>query len=98
MTAADPAAVAVVVPSKRRGRFGITRLKPLERRNLRNGLLFISPWLIGFIVLGVFPIIYTFYLSLTRYSGLKAPVFIGGQNYVRMFNDPQFWKAAYNTF
>jgi len=97
MTTADPAAVAVI-PSRRRGRFGVTRLGPLERRNLRNGLLFISPWLIGFVVLGVFPILYTFYLSLTRYSGLKAPVFIGGQNYVRMWNDPQFWKAVYNTF
>jgi multiple sugar transport system permease protein len=70
---------------------------PTERRNLRNGLLFISPWLIGFLVLGVFPILYTFYLSLTRYSGLRDPVFIGPQNYVRMVDDPLFWKAVYNT-
>jgi multiple sugar transport system permease protein len=96
MTAADPAAVTVAA-SVKRGRFGVSRLGPIERRNLRNGLLFVSPWLIGFLIFGVFPIIYTFYLSLTRYSGLKAPVFIGDQNYVRMFNDPQFWKAAYNT-
>jgi multiple sugar transport system permease protein len=60
-------------------------------------LLFISPWLIGFLVLGVFPILYTFYLSLTRFSGLRDPVFIGMQNYERLIDDPQFWKAAYNT-
>ena len=53
------------------------RLGALERRNLRWGLLFISPWLFGFMVLGVFPILYTFYLSLTRYSGIREPVFIG---------------------
>ena len=69
----------------------------MERRNLRWGLLFISPWLFGFLVLGVFPIVYTFYLSLTRYSGLRDPIFIGVANYQRMAADPQFWKATYNT-
>lgn len=73
------------------------RLGTIERRNLRNGLLFISPWLFGFIVLGVFPILYTFYLSLTRYSGIREPIFIGAQNYERMLDEPMFWKAAYNT-
>ncbi len=73
------------------------KLGSIERRNLRNGLLFISPWLFGFLVLGVFPILYTFYLSLTRYSGLREPTFIGVQNYERMADDPMFWKALYNT-
>ena len=70
---------------------------PIERRNLRMGLLFISHWLFGFLALGVFPIVYTFYLSLTRYSGLRDPTFIGVANYQRMAADPQFWKAVYNT-
>ena len=81
----------------RRGRRPRRTLGSIERRNLRNGLLFISPWLVGFLVLGVFPILYTFYLSLTRYSGLKEAVFIGTQNYERMLGDPIFWKAVYNT-
>jgi multiple sugar transport system permease protein len=83
--------------SIRRTRFGRPRLESIERRNLRMGLLFISPWLFGFIVFGIFPILYTFYLSLQRYSGLRSPVFIGIQNYQRMAADPDFWKAAYNT-
>jgi multiple sugar transport system permease protein len=83
--------------SVRRGRFQLRALGPIERRNLRTGLLFISPWLFGFVVLGIFPILYTFGLSLTRYSGLGDPTFIGGRNYERMVNDPLFWKAAYNT-
>ena len=73
------------------------RLGRTERRNLRWGLTFISPWLIGFIVFGIFPIVYTFYLSLTRYSGLRDPVFIGIQNYQRMAADPLFVKAAQVT-
>jgi multiple sugar transport system permease protein len=88
------AVAPAAIKPKRRARF---RLGALERRNLKWGLLFISPWLFGFIFLGVFPILYTFYLSLTRYSGIKAPIFIGIQNYQRMAADPLFLKAAYNT-
>jgi len=52
--AVAPAALETVRPA-RRPRF--RRLGTLERRNLMWGLLFISPWLFGFIFLGVFPII-----------------------------------------
>jgi multiple sugar transport system permease protein len=76
------------------GRF---RLGVVERRNLRWGLFFISPWLFGFIALSIFPILYTFYLSLTRYSGIRDPIFIGIQNYQRLTSDPLFFKSAYNT-
>ena len=69
----------------------------MERRNLRYGLLFVSPWLFGFLVLGVFPILYTFFLGLTRYSGIRDPILIGAGNYQRMAADPLFWKAVYNT-
>ena len=84
-------------PAIPRARLGRRRMGAIERRNLRWGLLFISPWLFGFLVLGVFPILYTFYLSLTRYSGLRDPIFIGVANYQRMAADPLFWKATYNT-
>jgi multiple sugar transport system permease protein len=69
-------------------------LGKIERRNLRWGLLFISPWLIGFLVFGILPIVYTFYLSLTRYSGLRDAVFIGINNYTRLAADPLFWQAT----
>jgi multiple sugar transport system permease protein len=87
------AAAAAAKPRPNRFR----RLGRTERRNLRWGLTFISPWLIGFLVFGVFPIVYTFYLSLTRYSGLREPILIGAQNYQRLVADPLFWKSAYNT-
>jgi multiple sugar transport system permease protein len=89
--------MAVAPAAIKRRRLARFHMGAIERRNLRWGLLFISPWLFGFIVLGVFPILYTFYLSLTRYSGIKAPILIGVQNYQRMAADPLFLKAAYNT-
>jgi multiple sugar transport system permease protein len=88
MTAATPT---------RRRRFDALRMGKLERRNFRWGLLFVSPWLIGFILLTVYPIIYTFFLSLTRYSGFGSPTFVGFANYTRMTTDPLFSKALYNT-
>lgn len=66
-------------------------------RNLRNGLLFISPWLFGFLVLQVYPIFYSFRLSLTRYSGLGIPENIGFHNFVQLLHDDLFFKSLYNT-
>ena len=89
--------MAVVSREREPARRTIFGLGAIERHNLRWGLLFISPWLIGFVLLGIFPIIYTFFLSFTKYSGLRDPVLIGAQNYNRMAADPLFWKSAYNT-
>ena len=86
--------MTATAPARARGRFGFG---VVERRNLKWGLIFISPWLFGFFALSIFPIVYTFYLSLTRYSGIREPVLVGLQNYQRLTNDPLFWKSAYNT-
>ena len=86
--------MTAAAPARSRSRF---RFGAVERRNIKWGLFFISPWLIGFFAFSIFPILYTFYLSLTRYSGIRDPIFIGFQNYQRLTSDPLFWKSAYNT-
>ena len=69
-----------------------------ERRNLFLGLLFISPWIIGFLVFTIYPLIYSAYISLTRYDIIRPPVFIGFLNYKELFlDDPLFWLAVTNT-
>lgn len=73
-------------------------MKRAGRRNLRNGLLFISPWLIGFAAFQVYPILYSLRLSFTRYSGFGNAVDVGLQNFDRLLHDPLFWLAVYNTF
>jgi multiple sugar transport system permease protein len=73
-------------------------LTPKQRRSLIVGLLFISPWIIGFLAFQIYPICYTLYLSFTSYTGFGSPQWIGLQNYVRMFTqDPLFWTSLYNT-
>jgi multiple sugar transport system permease protein len=67
------------------------------RQNLRNGLLFISPWILGFLALQVYPIFYSLRMSFTDYSGFGDMVDVGLQNFVNLFKDDLFWKSAYNT-
>jgi multiple sugar transport system permease protein len=67
------------------------------RRNLRNGLLFISPWIFGFLTLQVYPILYSLRMSFTEYTGFNDMVDVGLQNFTELFKDELFWKSAYNT-
>lgn len=69
----------------------------MERKRMLLGLAFISPWLAGFLVLALYPLLSSFYFSLTDYSVLSRPVFIGTQNYTDLATDPVFWQAIYNT-
>lgn len=88
-------AVATASGNQRQTR-GMTRR---ERRNQLLGLLFISPWLIGFIFLAIIPLAMSLYYSFTRYDLIGEPRFIGAENYVRLFtNDPDFWTVIWNTF
>ncbi len=75
-------------------RFRLTRK---ERRNLAVGLLFVSPWIVGFLAFLVYPIYYTLRISFTRYTGFGEPVWIGLDNYRALFDDELFWTSLYNT-
>ncbi|MFT9009309.1 MAG: sugar ABC transporter permease [Bifidobacterium sp.] len=68
-----------------------------EKRNTRIGLLFISPWIIGFCVFMIYPIVYSTVISFTRYSGMNNPEYIGLQNYRSAFTDPLTAKSVENT-
>jgi multiple sugar transport system permease protein len=67
------------------------------RRNLRNGLLFVSPWIVGFTLFNVWPLINSLYYSLCDYSVLNPPVFIGMAHYQDMLGDAAFKKSLTNT-
>lgn len=77
------------------GRRGMSRS---ERRNQVLGLLFISPWLLGFLLFALFPLLASLYYSTTNYDFIQTPRFIGLSNYTRLFTvDPDFWTVMYNT-
>jgi len=58
------------------------------------GYSFISPWLIGFLIFVVGPIVTSFYLSFTEYDILSAPEWVGLDNYVQMLTDDQRFLTA----
>ena len=52
-----------------------------------------SPWIIGFVVFYVYPMLATLYFSFTHYDILSTPKWVGLSNYRFMFtSDPQFWQ------
>jgi multiple sugar transport system permease protein len=69
-----------------------------QRRETRAALLFISPWIIGFLVFTAWPVIYTGYLSFTDYDVINAPTFIGFDNFKELLEDPKVALALKNTF
>jgi multiple sugar transport system permease protein len=69
-----------------------------DRQHLVNGLLFCSPWLIGFSVFLLYPIAASIYYSFTEFSVLQPPTFVGLANYRELVQERIFWKALGNTF
>ena len=59
----------------------MTHSSKLEREERRGFFLFISPWLIGFVLLMLVPMLTSAYISLTRWNLLKPPVFVGLENF-----------------
>ncbi len=73
------------------------RLSPLERRKLLLGLMFISPWILGFLAFTVYPVFYTLRISFTRYTGFGTPLWVGFANYKALWTDTVFWDSLWNT-
>jgi multiple sugar transport system permease protein len=60
-------------------------------------LLFLSPWLIGFLAFTAYPMLSSLFFSFTRYDLLGEPVPVGLANYRFLLHDPLFWQAMKNT-
>lgn len=59
--------------------------------------IFILPFLVMFLVFWIWPIIQSFYISLTEWDGFKSPTFIGLENYFKLFQDGDFIISLKNT-
>ena len=68
-----------------------------KKRNL-IGLVYILPWLIGFLTLQLSPLINSFWYSLTEFTMIGDPKFIGLENYRTLFNEHDFWLSLVVTF
>lgn len=69
-----------------------------QRRHVTWGLLFLSPWFIGFLAFQLLPIVSTIFLSFTNYNQTKQFAIgnfdmVGFKNYARLFSDPVIVQA-----
>ncbi|RAS62575.1 cellobiose ABC transporter membrane protein [Lentzea atacamensis] len=73
------------------------RLSALD--NKVSPYLFVAPFFVLFGAVGLFPLLYTAYVSLFDWElGADETTFVGLDNYRTLFTDSQFWNALFNTF
>jgi len=70
-----------------------------------SSYVFLVPWLLGFFILTLYPMIYSLYLSFTQYNILQPPKWIGWRNFFIMFvgdakypRDERFLNSLFVTF
>ncbi|MFS1009934.1 carbohydrate ABC transporter permease [Enterococcus casseliflavus] len=59
--------------------------------------LFLTPQLVGLIIFSLIPVAIAISLSFMSWDGFGARTFVGIQNYINQFANPDFWTATYNT-
>jgi multiple sugar transport system permease protein len=68
------------------------------RREAIEGFLYITPWIIGFLIFTLGPMVASLYLSFTRYNILRPPIFVGLENYIFVFTrDRLFYESLWRT-
>ena len=72
------------------------RQKWLEIYKVRSPYLFISPFYILFLIFGVYPILFSFYLSFTEWKGLGPIKFVALRNFELLLKDKVFWQSMTN--
>ena len=76
------------------------RGSPMRRREAIEGILYTSPWILGFIIFVAGPLVASAYYSFTKYNVLRPPRFIGLENYIYAFAKdelflPSIWRSFY---
>jgi len=76
----------------------LRKMTPRARREMWVGLGFLSPWLFGFMVFTLIPLVATFIFSFANLKiteGITNPLkFVGLSNYIQYFKDPQIWSST----
>jgi multiple sugar transport system permease protein len=82
-------------PAGELGKRPAATVRPRRRLSRETGaaLVFVAPAMLGFVVFYLWPTIRGFYLSLTKYSLLAPPEFVGMDNFQRLAGDALFWNS-----
>ncbi|OKP83118.1 carbohydrate ABC transporter permease [Paenibacillus sp. P32E] len=69
-----------------------------ESKRQINAWTSVAPSLILTLIFGVYPIFWALKYMFYDYQGFGEPLFIGLDNFERLFRDKEFWKSVVNTF
>lgn len=78
-------------------RASLRHTAPFRRREILEGYLFASPFIIGFVLFIAFPMGWALVLMFQRYNLLAPPAWVGMENIQRLIADPKVGLSLYNT-
>lgn len=70
------------------------RIKARKRLGRYEGLLYISPWLVGFLLLQLYPFLASLYYSFTDYAMVGKPSWVGLSNFITIFTRDRDFKNS----
>ena len=73
------------------------KLSAAARREQNWAYIMVAPTIIGLVVLNLWPFVQTLYTSFCEHLGFGHYKFVGLQNYIDIFQRPEFWRATWNT-
>ena len=82
-TTAEPVVGAPVKPGLKR-----------QRRQTAVGYVFMTPWVLGFVLIVGGPVLFSLYYSFTDYNLLSSPEWVGLENYRQMFTEDERFRSA----
>ncbi|MFD1608240.1 carbohydrate ABC transporter permease [Oceanobacillus luteolus] len=88
---------SAIVSKKSKSKARVKNKKKKFSREAMWAYLFIAPTFLGLAVFYMFPAVASFVLSFTRWDGMTAPVFVGLENVITLFQDSSFIRAIINT-
>ena len=73
------------------------KLSAAARREQNWAYIMVAPTILGLVVLNLWPFVQTLYTSFCEHLGFGHYKFVGLQNYIDIFQRPEFWRATWNT-
>jgi len=83
-----------------RGGFAVNKglkLSAAAKREQNWAYIMVAPTILGLVVLNLWPFVQTLYTSFCEHLGFGNYKFVGFQNYIDIFQRPEFWRATWNT-
>ena len=65
----------------------------LQKRESAAAYMYVSPWIVGFFLFTLIPMVASLYFSFTDYNIIDAPTWVGLKNYGELIHDSSFWQS-----